>query len=116
MRRRNEPRDSQLAQNQGLLWTINFVQLCVLAFVQLGRPVVPFYLFFWEGSDTRIDYREKLVPLTSLLEDLREASFISDLRPESPLAWEVFRNRLKATRENPTPQNTLAKRTMKQSN
>ena len=30
---------------------------------KLGPPVVPFCLFSWEGSPTKIDYRKKSVPL-----------------------------------------------------
>ena len=30
---------------------------------KLGRPVVPFYLFFWECSPTKVDYEKKRVPL-----------------------------------------------------
>ena len=38
---------------------------------KLGRPVVPFFPFWGEGSPTKIDYSKKgtLIP-TSLLEDL----------------------------------------------
>ena len=28
--------------------------------LQLGPPVVPFYLFFWEDSPTKTDYRKKM--------------------------------------------------------
>ena len=41
---------------------------------ELGSPLVPFCLFFGEGSRTRIDYRKQIgtLILTSLLEDLEE--------------------------------------------
>ena len=39
--------------------------------VLLGPPVVPFYIYCWEGSPTKIDNRKKgNLFLTSLLEDL----------------------------------------------
>ena len=38
---------------------------------KLGPPVVPFHLFFWEGSHTKIGYSKKgTLIVTSLLEDL----------------------------------------------
>ena len=32
----------------------------------LGPPVLPFYLFFGEGSTTKIDYRQKGYPYSNL--------------------------------------------------
>ena len=60
---------------RGTSWqsSYGFTQAAIAQWLRqhLGRPVVPFYPFFGEGSLTKIDYRKKgTLILTSLLEDL----------------------------------------------
>ena len=46
---------------------------CKRRAIETRSPVVPFYVFWGEGSPTKIDYRKKgSLSLASLLEDLGE--------------------------------------------